>query len=249
MTKRGFDNLSSDNLSMKKSFFTLAAITFGITSIASATTVTWGAAPTARTVTLQSGTTVTSGLVLVGAFASTVFSFNSNVDIATNFSAISTAGGWKQFTLDTTDGSLDANITNTMTITASGKIGGSVTDNNNGPVTPTKADFFNSKQIYIWVFNAATVAASTQMGIFTATTASPAWNFPINQGGLGDGITIGTTTTSAATMVSAGTPAGVGTATSSQLQLVAAVPEPSVLALGGMAALGMLASRKRGMKK
>lgn len=247
--KRGPTNLPSIIFSMKKSFFTLAAFTFGITSIASATSVTWGAAPTARTVVLQSGSTVSSGLVLVGAFGNTGFSFNSSLDIPSNFSVISTAGNWKQFTLDTIDGSLDANITNTMTITASGKIGGNVTDNNNGPVTPTKADFFNGKQIYLWVFNAATVAASTQMGIFTATTASPVWNFPINQGGLGDGTTLGTTTTSAATMVSAGISGGVGTATSSQLQLVAAVPEPSVFALGGMAALGMLASRKRGMKK
>lgn len=235
---------------MKKSLLTIASIAFGITSVASATTVTWGAAPTARTVTLQGGlTTVTGGLVLVGAFANTTFSFNSSLDIATNFTTISTAGGWKQFTLDTVTGTPNAGITNTMTITTSpvGKIGGSVTDNNNGPVTPTKADFFNGKQIYLWVFNAATIAASTQMGVFTATTASPVWNFPTNLGGLGDGVTLGTTTSTAATMVSAGS---VGTATSTQLQLVATtVPEPSVLVLGGMAALGMLASRKRGIKK
>ena len=237
---------------MKKSLFTLVVITLGITSIASATTVTWGASPPARTVTLEGGiTTVTGGLVLVGAFANTAFSFDRNFNIATNFSTISTAGGWKQFTLDTVTGTPNANVTNSLTIVTSpaGRIGGSVTDNNNGAVTPTKADFFNSKQIYLWVFNAASIAASTQMGIFTATTASPVWSFPINAGGLGDTVTLGTSGASAATMIAAGTAGGVGTANATQLQLVAAVPEPSVLALGGMAALGMLASRKRGMKK
>ena len=238
---------------MKKALILFCGLLTGLLRTASATTVTWGAAPTARIVTLEDGTTtVTSGLVLVGAFASTAFTFNPSLDIATNFSLISTAGGWKQFTLDTVSGTPDASVSNTMTITATGKVGGAVTDNNNSPTHPipplTKADFFDGKQIYIWLFNNASIASATQMGIFTATTASPSWIYPNNAGGAGDGLSVGTTTTTAATMVAAGT-VGVGSTTSAQLRLVASVPEPSVLALGGVAGLGMLASRKRRQRK
>ena len=218
---------------------------------ASATTVTWSGVPSARTVTLEDGTTtVTSGLVLAGAFASTAFVFNPSLSIQANFNAISTAGGWKQFTLDTVSGTPDAGVINTLTILSSppGKVGLQVTDNNNGPVTPTKADFFNGKQIYIWIFNNASIAAATQMGIFTATTATVPWLFPVNAGGVGDGITVSTASSGAPTMLAAGT-VGVGSVSSSQLTLVASVPEPSVLALGGVAGLGMLASRKRRQRK
>ena len=128
-----------------------------------------------------------------------------------------------------------------------------MTDNNNGPVTPTKADFFNGKQIYLWLFNGPSIAAATQMGIFTSTDAIVPWTFKTNAGGVGDSSSLSTVgtggTPGAPTMVAAGT-VGVGSTSSTTLQLVAStVPEPSVLALGGVAGLGMLASRKRRQRK
>ena len=216
----------------------------GAMPIANATTVTFGAVPTARTVTAADGvTTITSGLVMVGTFANEAFTFIPGVS---TFATISLAGSWERLGVDTVTDTTNSGVTLPgLTINGTGKVGTSITDNNFGP---TKADFFNTKPLYLWIFDAATVNSATQMGIFRATSASVPWAFTSNAGGATDSVTYSTTQSGAPTIVATGGVGSVGTAGNGTLQLVT-VPEPSVLALGGMAALGMLASRKRGMKK
>lgn len=212
-----------------------------------ASTIVFSGSPTARTVTdVDTVTTITSGIALVGTFSSESFSFNPTLSISANIAAIISDGGWKQFTLDTSTGSLNSGATSSpLAITGSnpfGKLSGSITDNNSGP---TKADFFNGKNLYVWVFNAATPGAATEMGIFRATSAGVPWVFPTNANGVGDSVAYSTTTSQAPTMVAVG---GVGSTTSTQLILTKPVPEPSSLALGSLAGLGMLSSRWRRRK-
>jgi hypothetical protein len=178
----------------------------------------------------------------VGTFSNTSFTFNPSLSIATNILNIETSGGWDQFTLDTSSGQPDSGVTNTVTtggLAGGGKIAGTVTDNNSGA---TKADFFNTKLLYVWVFNSSSVSAATQMGIFTAGSgASTPWVFPTNAGGLGDNVTLLTDSSDTPNMT-----ALVGSTSSNSLNLVASVPEPSALAtLFGAGGLLMMIRRRR----
>jgi hypothetical protein len=203
------------------------------------TSVTWGAVPTARQVV--SATNITTAiaspsLVLAGTFANETFSLASADSLLTNFSSITSSGGWQQFALGQ-----PATLT-PLNINASGRIGGSLTDNTSG------AAAFNAKPIYLMVFNASTVGAATQMGIFRSTDATAPWVFPANGGGVGDTFTGSTVPTNAPTMVAIG---GFGsTATAGKLQLtnnfdVAPVPEPSTFAVGVLSILAAAGMRSR----
>lgn len=230
---------------MKRIYIALLGILIGIAPDVCATTVGFGTLGSVRTFNDESGVLLgtSNSLVLVGNFLSETFTFNPLVSIATNVQAITTIGGWKQLGLDA-----DTSLTNTgvvlpgITITSAGKMTGNLADNNSGP---RQAGYFNGKNMYLWVFNAASVSSATQMGIFRSSDAAQAWIFGTS-GTVGDNITYSVSTSGAPTVSPIGS---TGTTSGTQLKLASAVPEPSVFALGGMAALGMLASRKRGMKK
>ena len=228
---------------MKKTLIITAMLSMVGASVSNATTVTFGGVPTARTAVNTAGSTLTAGsLVWAGTFASEGFSLNSGVSLQSNVTAVTSAGSWKQFTLDPTTGLPDSGIVNNLTITGSGKAGGTVTDNN----TP-QADFFNSKPVYLWIFNATTVGAATEMGIFRATTATTPWTFPVNAGGIGDTVSLSSTPSGAPTVAAIG---GFGSTPGSQFKLtdnfsVAPVPEPSTFAAGAMLALAAMGMRRR----
>lgn len=230
---------------MKKVSLLIFSFAVCCSQFAIATTVGFSPVPSARTVVDASGAIIgTSSVVWVGDFTSEVFNFNPLLSISANVNAITLAGGWKQFTLDSQTGTANSGVTGALAINAAGKLSGSVTDPNTGP---TQAGYFdNHRNLYVWVFNAATVSASTQMGIFRSPDAgSTGWLFPLTSD-------IGSTPLSnspsgAPTVVATGS---VGSTSSTQLALIAStVPEPSVLALGSMSLVGLLASRKRGLKK
>lgn len=169
---------------------------------------------------------------MIGTFGNESFSMSGGT-IAANVAAIQTAGAWSQF----------VGITNSLTlqtISLESKIGGTVTNNT------AAADPFNGKQIYLWIFDAPTVGAATQMGIFEATSATPAWLFPTNLGGIGDGVTL-STTSGGATIAAVGT-VPVGSATSTHLLLAAPVPEPSVAFLSAVGFVAMASGRRRQRK-
>lgn len=231
---------------MKKQILS-AALLFAAASlpVAQATTLTFSAVPTARTVVDSSGFTLAGPdkLVLVGTFDNLSFALDPNISLAANFEAVSLAGGWKQFGLDTATLAPNAGVTSTLGLSATGKIGGSVTDNTFGS---TKADAFNDKAIYVWVFNGSSIETSTQAGLFNATTATIAWTSPVNAGGVADSRTFSTTASGASVIQAVG---GFGSTTGSQLQLTnsfAAVPEPSTWAAAvlGFLVLGIRAIRK-----
>jgi len=210
-----------------------------------ATQITFSGVPTARLVTdAQNSTLATANsLVLAGSFANpAAFTLDMSASLGANYASILQNGGWEQFGLDTVSSSPNASVASSLQISGTGKIAGSVTDNNFGA---TKADFFNGKPIYLWVFNAPTVGAATQMGIFRATTATQPWTFPINAGGIGDVTSYSTTVTGAATIAAIG---GYGTAGSS-LRLtdsfnISAIPEPSTALFGLLTVLATLATRR-----
>lgn len=230
---------------MKRIHIALLGLLIGMLPDAHGTTVGFGTLGTVRTFNDESGALLgtANSLVLVGNFLSETFTFNPLVSIATNVQAITTIGGWKQFGLDADTGATDPGVVLPgITITSAGKLTGTVADTNAGL---RQAGYFNGKNLYLWVFNAASVSSATQMGIFRSPDAAQAWIFA-TAGTVGDSITYSVSTSGAPNV----NPIGLaGTTSGTQLRLVSAVPEPSVLALGGMAALGMLASRKRGMKK
>lgn len=218
---------------MKKNLYAIIALSACILSQQSAysTTVTFGVAPTARTVKDSSAVTLVSGstLIMVGTFASTAFTFNPSLSIQDNFNAISTAGTWSQF------GATDPTPL-TLSVSPAGKVSGGVTDNT------ASANAFNADPMYLWVFNATTVAAATEMGIFRSTDAIVPWTFANNAGGVGDDTTFSTTATGAPTMLAFG---GAGSTTSTTMTLVSAVPEPSHALLLGLGAGGLLFRRRR----
>ena len=231
---------------MKKAFL-FATLAWGALCLSvHATTVGYSAGPSSRTVVDSTSANVAAGsLVWIGAFNNpTGFTFNAAVSIATNVANIEAAGGWEQFGLNPSTQVTEA-TTNTLTISSVlgvPKIGGAVEDDVTGSPT-SSADFFNGKTIYLWVFNGTSVANSTQMGIFQATGASPAWTFPTNGGGVGDSVTLATTSSSAPTISALG---GAGSASSTQLVLSAAVPEPSTwVALVGAASFVAMLRRRR----
>lgn len=198
-------------------------------------TVTFGAVPTARQVVdatnINTLITNASSLVLAGTFANESFSLDSSASLAANVASATSSGGWKQFGLDTSTLSLNDSVTNTLALNGSGRVGGGITDNTVGP---TKANFFNGKNLYLWIFNASSVGAATQMGIFRATNATTAWEFPTNGGGVGDSTTYSTVPLNAPTIAAIG---GFGSIAGSNLQLtnsfnITPVPEPSAFTFG-----------------
>ena len=212
-----------------------------------ATTVIFGSNPSARTIANEAGSNYTStvGTIWIGTFSNELgFASTANnlLDVQTNVAAITAAGGWEQFTMDTVTSTLNSGATSTLDfslLSGTARVGGQATDNNAGG---TKATFFDGKQIYLWVFNADTVAASTEMGIFEATAATVPWLFPTTAGGLGDSVTL-STTVAAATIAAVN---GVGSISGSQLRTeVYGVPEPSRLMLLGTAGLGVFFRRRR----
>jgi hypothetical protein len=232
---------------MNKSLITTACLLVASMSSLKATTVTFGVVPTSRTLNSSTGVQLTtSSSFWIGTFASEA-SIASVVDnalsVATNVAAITTAGGWEQFTMDTVTGTLNSGAVSTLDITGTGqlgRLGGSATDNNTGA---TKADFFGGKQLYVWAFNANTIGAATEMGIFEATTATVPWIFPTNAGGLGDTLLL-STSASGATIAAVG---GVGSISGSQLRTEAfgVIPEPSRIMLLAFGMIGLIGRRRR----
>lgn len=231
---------------MKKLSSLVAVLSVIFVAIAHATTIGFGPQPTARTVKDTSGVQLAAGsLVLAGSFANTSFSLNNTLSLQANVTAAMASGGWKQFGLDTSTGDPVAGRIDTLGISTLGKLGGQVTDNNIN--IPTQADFFNNKQVYVWIFNAPSVAAATEVGIFHATTATLPWVFPTNAAGVGDTITFSTTNSGAATIAAIG---GFGTAAPSLMQLtnnfsVAPVPEPTTAIFGLLTGIAAVYSRRR----
>lgn len=201
-----------------------------------------------RTVINASGGALsdTNSLVMVGTFSNPgVSAINSQLSIGSNISTVTSTWGWNQFGYDTAFSSnLNDQVTSTLALNSTGNVNGQVTDNNFGA---TKADFFNAKPLYLWIFNALTVGAATQMGIFRATTAAAPWVFPTNTG-FGESGSFSTTSAASGSPVIAAL-GNFGSTSSSTLQLanfnVAPVPEPSTFAFGLFTALAACSSRKR----
>ncbi|MFD0893187.1 TIGR02597 family protein [Luteolibacter ambystomatis] len=226
-----------------KHLFASAALGLLLPAAAHAASVTFSAVPTARTVVAADGVTVLSGgTVWVGTLSSTSFTYNPLTSVSDNVNNIIAQGGWERFGYDTVTGDPNPGASSNLAIRTSpqGRIGGTATDNNSGT---TAADYFNNATIYLWVFNGATPETSTEFGIFTATSAGTPWLFPVNAGGVGDTVTLSTTTSAAPVITAVG---GVGSTPAGQLRLVSAVPEPSAPLLLGLAAVGLTFMRRRG---
>ncbi len=228
---------------MKKFFLVLTACLPILATVASATTIGFSPVPTARNVRNSSNALLndTNTLVLAGAFSSSNFSLNNTLSLAANVTAVMAAGGWKQFGLDTVTNASVASV-DSLGITATGKLGGQVTDNN---FVSTQADFFNNKPVYVWIFNAPTIAAATEMGIFRAPAAATPWVFPTNAGGVGDTVTFSTTNSTSIAAIG-----NFGTEASGLLQLtsdfnVSPVPEPTTLIFGLLTGVAAIYSRLR----
>ncbi|EDY17391.1 hypothetical protein CfE428DRAFT_5077 [Chthoniobacter flavus Ellin428] len=202
------------------------------------TIVVFSASPSARNVLDSSLNALPANdLVLVGMFSnvtnptSAPFTFNASESIAQNFSAISAAGGWTQF------GSSGLAITSSP----ADKIGGTVTDDT------AAANPFNGQMLYVWVFNASSVSAATEMGIFTATSANEPWVFPVNAGP-NNNTTYSTTPSATTTMVAVGNTGAVQPSGTGNMVLSAAspAPEPSTVVslIGATGFLAMLRRRR-----
>lgn len=231
---------------MKNNLLLAAALSVALATAVNASTVGFGPIPTARTVRNASATALnnTSSLVWAGTFSSLTFSLNSTLSLSSNVAAVMAAGGWNQFGLDTSTGLTNDGAVSTLGISATGKIGGQVQDNGFGA---TGADFFNGKSLYLWVFNASTVQAATEMGIYRASGATPPWTFATNAGGVGDSNTYSTTSSAAPSISAIG---GFGATTSSSFQLtnsfsITAVPEPATGAFGLLTGLTAVCIRRR----
>lgn len=230
---------------MKKSPLIIAAFIAASLPAVHATSVTFSGVPSARAVVVDAaGTLVTQGsLVMAGTFVTPAnIHLDSSMSLAANYNTNTANAGWKQFTLDPSTGLLDTGATNNITISSIGKVGGTATDN-----ASPQADFFNSKTVYLWIFNAATVGAATEMGIYTATTATPPWVFPTNANGVGDTVTLSTTSSGSPVIAALG---GFGTTSSTRFQLtdqfnVSAVPEPGTLGAGLFVGLVGICMRPR----
>lgn len=231
-----------------KSILFVVASVLCVASNSSATTVSFTVGPTSRTVGNEAGTVLvsTSSSFWVGTFATEsaiALTANNSLSVADNITAITAAAGWEQFTFDTTTSNANSLVTSTFDISAGGipgRLGGSATDTNTGA---TKADFFNNKGIYVWVFNSDNPATATEMGIFRAPAAGVPWTFPTNTGGLGDSVSL--STASSTTINAIG---GVGsTFGTSQLRTEAfgTVPEPSRMMLVALGAMGVVVRRRR----
>lgn len=231
---------------MKKSNLLATILGFAALPLAHATTVGFSPSPGGRTLQNSLGVNLsTSSLVWAGNFTSESFSLNTGLTLQQNVNAIIGAGGWEQFGFDTASAipTTSNGGTGALTVSAGAKLGGSITDDSTGA---TKADYFNLKTLYVWIFNAATVAAATEMGIFKATIAANPWVFPANTSGLGDSNTF-TTQPASTTLVTTAAVGGVGTSTETQLQ-TAPVPEPSTALLTALGLLGMASRRRRNVR-
>ncbi len=225
----------------------LGCVTAVISSAAFATTVGFNPSPSARSVVDSTLTNLaTNSLVWAGTFASEAFTFNPSVSVAANVATITAAGTWTQFV----DTEANASPLGLTVVSAGPKVSGQVIDK------AVTAVSFNGKSVYLWIFNAPTVAGATQMGIFHAVApVGVPWTFPTNNGGVGDVLTLSTGSQGANTPTlnpiggagvvtnGAGTVPNPGT-----IQLVAAVPEPSALALCGIVGAGFLSARRRQRK-
>ena len=215
-----------------------------------AASVSFGVNPTSRSIASEAGVNFAgagSGSYWIGTFSNEIV-IETMVDhflpVAVNVATIIDAAGWEQFTMDTVDSSLNSAASSTLDfvpLSGAARLGGTATDNTSGA---TKADFFNGKQIYIWIFNADMLSSATEMGIFEATAATVPWIFPVNEGGLGDALTL-STSTGGATIAAVG---GVGSISDSQIRTEAfglTVPEPTRILLLGFGAACLALHRRR----
>jgi len=217
-------------------------------SSAYATQVSFNGGPTTlKLFKADASTKLTNGdLYWIGTFATPgAISFNPLQTIAQNITAIESAGGWNQFTLDTSTSQPNAGISVSDTINGLNNLSGSFTDTTTGG---TKADFFNGKALYVWIFDTTGTdpTQADQMGIFTGNgSASPAWTFPSNEATPpANSVALNVLSGDMQTVGGAGT---VGTG----LDLVpgATTPEPSTLAsLIGAGGLVAMLRRRRASK-
>lgn len=157
-------------------------------------------------------------LVLIGSFDNV-----AAID-ALPITQIEQAAGWSQF----------GSTYTTNVIGSGGKLTGSVINN-----TP-EADAFAGEQIFLWVFNAPTVAAATEYGIFTALQADLEWVFSAD---IIDG-------NSYLELDDLGLTAYLGSVNGSALSLTAIVPEPSLYAAAlGAAGLALVALRRQSQSR
>ncbi len=206
----------------KKSFLFAVVLAWGGLVSGHATSVTLSSSPMGRNVVDETLVALNDGdLVWIGTFSDpSAIDDSPVVDL-------SAAAGWTQFGSSLRIGSIFGNP---------GKLLGTVTD------TTSAANFFNGKPIYLWIFNAPTASEATGWGVFTAGGALPEWVFPVNNGGIGDLLTLSADAPSL-TAVN-----GLGVVSGNHLQLVQAVPEPGTFALftsGLLAALVIVRRRRR----
>ncbi|MEO6739429.1 MAG: hypothetical protein ABIP20_04200 [Chthoniobacteraceae bacterium] len=230
-----------------KTLILTAGIAFLTLPHAGATSVTFTAAGAQRLVEAADLTLLnnTNTFVWVGNFTTELFgasTFNPLLSISANVTAMKAAGGWRQFGFDST-GTVQEATTFTLGVASTSKLSGTVTDTLAGADYFGKAAPIDTRNLYLWIFRysgSATVANATEMGIFRSTDATIPWTFLSNLGGVGDTQTYSTTASAAPTVVAIG---GAGSTTANNLIL--AVPEPSVLALGTLACVGILSGRRR----
>lgn len=232
-----------------KRFFPLSAFAFlSVLTHSNATLVSFAGGPTTLSVVTSAATPLLSGdLVWIGTFSNpSNFSFNPSNTIAQNIASIESSGGWNQFSLDTATGTVNSGVTVSGGINGNHRLSLSVNDTSTGV---TKADFFNGKVIYVWIFDASTTTAADQMGIFTAgVSATTAWVFPSNQATPPNNQVQVTTDPSATpNMLAVGGAGSVNSGSSLQLVAGAPAPEPSTLAafFGGAGLLAMGRRRRR----
>jgi hypothetical protein len=193
------------------------------TSSASATTILFSSSIGGRSAFDASLNPLPDGdLFLVGTFSNV-----GGITLASTAAAVLASGGWSQFDGTRTTSTLGGN---------SGKLTGTAQDN-----TATAVPF-NQSLLYVVIFNNASAANATQMGIFRAPTVAigASWVFPTNDGGINDSATISMNETTVAAV------GGVGSTTSSpqRFVLTALVPEPSAVGLIASGILGLLGYRR-----
>jgi hypothetical protein len=225
------------------SVLAIASVLFGSQFVSQASTVTFSAVPTARVFSSEAGVALTtSSSVWVGTFANDSLiagALNSSLSVSANVAAITAAAGWDQFGFNAATDVASPGATFTMDLNGSGRIGGSVQDNT------ANANFFTSaKNLYLWVFNADTIGAATEMGIFRSTDATVPWTFPTNGLGVGDTTTYSLTAAAAPTLAAVGGVGSMFSATAPRLE-VFGVPEPSRLMLLVFGLIGLISRRCR----
>lgn len=198
------------------SFFLIAMIALVGTASADSS-VRFASSPAGNYFADASGAVLANGsLVLVGSFD------NSAAISEFTVAQITQDAGWSLF-----GESVIADV-----LGNGGKLKGSVFNDT------SEADAFGGQQIFLWVFNAPTVATATEYGIFTAFGSDLEWLFATDQ-------IVGE---SYIELDDLGLTAYLGTIDGNALKLAAiAVPEPSVYAFAlGAAGLGFVALRRRG---